>query len=171
MDRKRGFIISVIVILVILSIFAIGYFKLGEEEKISEHVQGNENKIENNQKKEISLFHIENMAALGEKINNHAIINWLLIVIIFIILISFCTHHQKIKMPKKKKNFQKSQQKERLNECEGALIEMGYLRKKATNKPNKQQTKKQTKIKQAKKVNRKLQNDSKEEDDEVTELA
>ena len=67
MDKKRGCIISVIVILVILAILAIGYFKLGGEEKISEHVQGNENKTTNNQKMEFSLLHIEHMEALGER--------------------------------------------------------------------------------------------------------
>ena len=88
MDKKRGCIISVIMILLAFLIFAIGYFTLGGEEKISEKVQGDGNKITNNRKKEFSLLHIENMEALGEKINKHAIINWTLIVIIFIVLIS-----------------------------------------------------------------------------------
>ena len=73
-----------------------------------------------------------------------------------------------IKMPAKiKDKFQKTKQKEKLNECEGALIKMGYLRKKATNKPNKPKQKKPKK----KKVNKKIEDDSEEDEDEATEIA
>ena len=62
----------------------------------------------------------------------------------FIVLLSACT--QKIvKMPRiAKENFQRSQHVEKIQECEGALIEMGYLRPKQNNK---QKKKKQVKKK------------------------
>ena len=147
MDKKKGCVVGsgIIVTFVILSVLAIGYFNFGGGEKITERVQGNENQIENTQKKEISLLHIENLGdsldSLGSKVNNHAILNWSLLVIIFIIMFSFCAHYHLIRMPRKiQDNFLKGQQEDKLQECESALVDMGYLRK----KPNKQTNKKHT---------------------------
>ena len=63
--------------------------------------------------------------------------------------------------------FQKNKHEEKLTECEGDLIEMGYLRKKATNKTNKPKQKKS----RNKKMNKKIEEDIEEDEDEDVEIA
>ena len=68
MDRKKcgaGGVIIVIVLTVL--ILALWYFSSGGENEISEKVKGNNNKIQNEQHREISLLHIEN---LGDTVQN-----------------------------------------------------------------------------------------------------
>ena len=124
------------VVLTILT-FTIGWFFWLSEDKITETVdiQGNGNSIATNQKREYSLLHI---AVLSDRVQRHSIINWTIFIIIFVIILSYCAHHHVIKMPAKiQDKFQKSKNEEKLAECEGALIEMGYLREKAPSKTKK----------------------------------
>ena len=68
--------------MIVITVIILGfwYFSIGGENEISEKVQGNNNKIENEQHHEISLLHIENLGDniqnLDGKIKLHSIINW-----------------------------------------------------------------------------------------------
>ena len=170
MDRRKscggGLLLLVIVITVI--ILGFWFFSVGGESKILETVQGNDNKIENEQKHEISLLHIDNLGNsidnLDEKINHYSIINWSLILVIFVFIISYISH-QLYKMPRKvKENINKNIQDDRIMEHENALLEMGYL--KAKKKKKKRQPKKEPKVKQTKKDKNKDEDDSGEDSDE-----
>ena len=176
MDKKKCVLGSeTILVLVILAVLAYGYLSFGGGEKITEKVQGNNKKIENTQKKEVSLFHIENLRDnindLDSEVKSHPILNWGLLLMIFLFIFSFCAHYHCIRMPNKiQKNILKGQQDDKLQECESALVEMGYLRPKPKKQTSKR-AKKELKPKQAKRIIKKVQKESKDESDEITEIA
>ena len=69
----------ILVIVITVIILGFWYFSVGGENEISEKVKGNNNKIQNEQHREISLLHIENLGDtvqnLDGKIKIHSMIN------------------------------------------------------------------------------------------------
>ena len=160
MEKKTCFYVILGVVILTIFTLTISWFFWPREDKITEtvNIKGSSNSIATNQKKEYSLLHIE---ALSDRVQRHSIINWTILIIISVIILSYCTHHQVIKMPAKiQDKFQQSKNEDKLAECEGALVEMGYLREKAPSK-----TKKLKGKNKGRKMNKKIEEN--DEDEEI----
>ena len=143
-------------------------------------MKGNNNKIQNEQHRELSLIHIEHMDKLGDtveelegKVKVHATIKYSLLLIIFLFIIGYIGN-KCYKMPKRvKEKVNKSLQDDKILDHENALLEMGYLKPRKKKKKNqvKNQVKKNKEVKQKKEAKVKEEEEiGSESEEEATEL-
>ena len=91
--RKCGAGASLVVILLVILTLVLWYFSSSGKEEMSEEVNGNYNKIQNEQHRELSLIHIEHMDKLGNTVNEledkvkvHATVKYSLLLVIFLFI-------------------------------------------------------------------------------------
>ena len=89
---------------------------------------GNDNKIETSEKKEVSLFHIEELSSAQTSSNIMTLIGF---TIIFFAVGYAIFHIRFIKGPRRaRKDTERASMMDRLTEMEEVMLEMGYLKKK-----------------------------------------
>ena len=96
---------------------------------------GNDNKIETTEKKEVSLFHIEELSSAQ---TNSNIITLIGFATIFLAMGFAILHIKFIKGPRRvRKDHERANMMDRLTEMEDVMLEMGYLKRKKNLKKNK----------------------------------
>ena len=96
---------------------------------------GNDNKIETSEKKEVSLFHIEELSSAQTSSNIMTLIGF---TIIFFAVGYAIFHIRFIKGPRRaRKDTERASMMDRLTEMEEVMLEMGYLKKKRNLKKHK----------------------------------
>ena len=124
---------------------------------------GNDNKIETTEKKEVSLFHIEELSSAQ---TNSNIITLIGFATIFLAMGFAILHIKFIKGPRRaRKDHERANMMDRLTEMEDVMLEMGYLKRKKNLKKNKKtKTQNLTRKKIKTKTRKSTIEDSQEED-------
>ena len=107
----------------------------GDDMETKLETNGNDNKIETTEKKEVSLFHIEELSSAQTTSNIITLIGFATI----FHAIGFAILHIKfIKGPRSaRKDQERANMMDRLREMEDVMLEMGYLKRKKNLKRNK----------------------------------
>ena len=127
--------VFVLFMLVIIGALTIWFWPNGDNMETKLETNGNDNKIETTEKKEVSLFHIEELSSAQ---TNSNIITLIGFTTIFLAIRYAISHIKFIKGPKRaKKEHERANMMDRLTEMEEVMLEMGYLKRKKNLKKNK----------------------------------
>ena len=127
--------VFVLFMLVTIGALTFWFWPNGDNMETKLETKGNDNKIETTEKKEVSLFHIEELSSAQTNSNIITLIGFTTI----FLAIGYAIFHIKfIKGPRRaKKEHERANMMDRLTEMEEVMLEMGYLKRKKNSKRNK----------------------------------
>ena len=155
--------VCVLFVLVIGGTLTFWLWSRGNDMETKLETNGDDNKIETSEKKEVSLFHIKELYSAQTSSNIMTLIGF---TIIFLIIGYAAFHFKFVKEPRSvEKDAERAKMMERLMDVEEVMLELGYLKRKKNMKRNKKtKTHKATKNKLKTKTKDTTIEDSDEED-------
>ena len=155
--------VCVLFVLVIGGTLTFWLWPRGNDMETKLVTNGDDNKIETSEKKEVSLFHIEELSSAQTSSNIMTLIGF---ITIFLIIGYAAFHFKFVKEPRSvEKDAERAKMMDRLMDVEEVMLELGYLKRKKNMKRNKKtKTHKATKNKLKTKTKETTIEDSDEED-------
>ena len=113
---KKTFAGVSMVVIIMIIIGTVWFFWPANEEEIVQNIKGDSNTVNNNQAKEMSLIHIDNLRAEHHKVN---IVNWSIFGVIIVVLVAYGAHYRMICVPKNiERRFAEKRKTEKLDEVQ-----------------------------------------------------
>ena len=154
--------VCVLFVLVIGGTLTFWLWPRGNDMETKLETNGDDNKIETSEKKEVSLFQIEELSSAQTSSNIMTLIGF---TIIFLTLGYAAFHFKFVKGPRSvKKDEERARMMDRLTDMEEVMLEMGYLKRKNKNMKRNKKTKTQKATKNKLKTKETTIEDSDEDD-------